>query len=76
MSNPLEAGEYRLYVWEVGGSSAEPTDTGRTGTLAEMTQAGQDLCLSGESFELPDGRTLDPHRLAGYVAAPEAVKPE
>jgi hypothetical protein len=74
VSNPLESGTYRLKVWEVGGSSEEATDTGMTGTLAEMSQVGLDL-TNGKppEIELPDGRTLVREDLAGYVVQPEAT---
>ncbi len=73
MTNPLESGLYRLYVWEVGGSDAEPTDTGETGTLAVLMELGQSMTdgqAAGRQVEV-DGREIT---LAGFVVKPEPAE--
>jgi len=70
MTNPLESGTYRLFVWEVGGSDMEPTDTGRTGTMAEMMEEGEAFAASDVPLELK-GRRIE---LAGFVVKPEPVQ--
>lgn len=68
MSRPLE-GTYGLYLWEVGGSTSEPTDTGRRGSLEEMNEAGSVANLDqlkGIRLEL-GGREIT---MAGYVVRP------
>ena len=72
MTNPLE-GTYRLLFWEVGRDSAEPTDSGRTGTLAEMSDLGHQVTEGrGDLVTFADGRDIVREELAGYVVQPEA----
>ena len=64
--------DYRLYFWEVGGSSEEPTDSGQTGSLEDMTDLGFQVSMGHKDIEtLPDGRTLVKEDLAGYIVKPE-----
>lgn len=68
MSNPLE-GTYGLYLWEVGGSTSEPTDTGQRGSLEEMNEAGSTAYSNQRhSIQLKLGdREVT---MAGYVVKP------